>query len=135
MTKIGLVGSRTFDDVTLAKEVITKLFNKIGPFICVSGGAIGADIICEKLVKDICKTVPHIFNPNWRKYGKTAGIIRNCDIVKNSDALIAFWDSKSKGTLHTIVLAQTYNKPILVIEYTNTQKTQQALSEFNDLVL
>ena len=75
---------------------------------------IGAEIIC-KLIENNIKTL--IFPANWEKYGKRAGFIRNEDIIKNCDAVIAFWDGKSKGTFHSLSLADKYYKPTKIIYY------------------
>ena len=34
-------------------------------------------------------------------HGKSAGYIRNEQMAQNADALVAFWDGKSKGTKNT----------------------------------
>ncbi len=52
---------------------------------------------------------------DWLNLGKRAGYVRNTDIVKNSDMIIAFWDGNSKGTKHTIGLAQKMGKECKII--------------------
>ena len=47
-----------------------------------------------------------IFPADWEKYGKSAGMIRNKDIINNCDVCVAFWDGISKGTKNSISLAQ-----------------------------
>jgi len=37
--------------------------------------------------------------------GAGQGHLRNEEIVANADRIIAFWDRKSRGTLHTLVMA------------------------------
>jgi hypothetical protein len=71
--------------------------------LVVSGGAKGADKLGENWAKvnDI-KTL--IFPANWAEFGKSAGFIRNEDIIKNCDEAIVFWDEKSSGTKHSISL-------------------------------
>jgi len=39
---------------------------------------------------------------DWNKYGKSAGAIRNKEMGDYADALVAFWDGKSRGTKHMI---------------------------------
>lgn len=39
-----------------------------------------------------------IFKPDWKKYGKAAGPIRNSEMVQNADALILVWDGISRGS-------------------------------------
>ena len=67
----------------------------------VSGGAKGADSFGEEYAAahDVKVTV---FKPDWKKYGKAAGPIRNKDMLdyasEDNPVVIAFWDGKSKGT-------------------------------------
>ena len=116
MNRIAFVGSRGFSDVERARNVILTLHDKIGDFICVSGGAIGADAICADLCESITNIPAVIYKPDWKKYGKRAGFLRNETIVENSDALIAFWDMKSRGTKHSINLAKESGIPHIVID-------------------
>lgn len=121
--KIAVVGSRTFTDYELMKKELDKY--SISEII--SGGAIGADKLSEKYSdeKDIDMT---IYEPDWKKYGKSAGIIRNKDIVNNSDMVIAFWDRKSKGTKNSIDYANKIGKPLKII-YTKQDGVIQIISE------
>ena len=57
------------------------------------------------------------FPADWNKYGKRAGYIRNEQMAKEADALIAFWDGKSKGTKHMIDIARSKGLLIRVIRY------------------
>ena len=58
-----------------------------------------------------------IFRPDWDRYGKAAGIIRNKDIVENSNMVIAFWDGKSKGTASSIELAKKMDKNLKIVYF------------------
>lgn len=111
MNKIGVVGSRTFQDYKQLNEILYKFL----PFILVSGGAKGADQLAEQFANKYNLTkIIHL--SNWKKYGKTAGFIRNNLIIKDSEMLIAFWDGKSKGTKHSIDKARCKNIPIMIID-------------------
>lgn len=66
----------------------------------------------KHFTKPINKTV---FKPDWNKYGKRAGAIRNQQIVDEADKIVAFWDGKSKGTKITIDMAIKANKPIDIL--------------------
>lgn len=82
----------------------------------VSGGAHGADAIGEQYAKDRGYHVDRM-TANWSKYGKGAGYVRNQEMADSSDALIAFWDGKSKGTQHMITLAKERDLIISVRRY------------------
>jgi len=114
--KLAVVGSRGFNDYDLLKSKLNAIHLR-KPITCiVSGGAKGADSLGEKWAKENgIETL--IFIPDWDKYGKKAGFLRNEDIIKNSDAVVAIWDEVSKGTAHSISLAKKYNKSCLVVKY------------------
>lgn len=111
--KLAVVGSRTFNDYDKVIYTLDKFRDKIT--VIISGGAKGADTLAERYAnQNGIKTV--IYYPDWDSHGRSAGFIRNADIVKSSDAVIAFWDGRSKGTKHTIDYAKRLNKPVLIVE-------------------
>ena len=57
------------------------------------------------------------FPADWDKYGKAAGYKRNEEMARNADALIAFWDGKSRGTKHMIDLAKKYDLQARIVMY------------------
>jgi hypothetical protein len=110
---LAVIGSRDFGDYGLLKE---KLNNIENIELIVSGGADGADKLAEKYANEY-KIPKEIIYPNWRKYVKKAGFLRNNTIVEKSDKVIAFWDRVSKGTEHSIKLAKKYNKLLDIINF------------------
>ncbi len=113
--KVIVAGSRTFDNYELLKEKLDKLKEKFTIEI-VSGNALGADVLGEQYAKENNLKV-HLFPANWNKFGKSAGYLRNRDMAKFGDILIAFWDGRSKGTQHMIELAKMYKLKIAVIRF------------------
>lgn len=114
--KIAIVGSRSFFDYELLKSTINnyKKAHGVDYELVVSGGAGGADILGEQYAKEY--NIPtQIFYPDWYKFGKRAGFLRNNDIIKNSDIVFAFWNGISKGTKSSIDLAKKYNIEVIVI--------------------
>ena len=110
--KVAVIGSRSFKDYERLKKVLDT-FPKID--LIVSGGAKGADYLAEMYAYE--NNIPKkIFRPYWDKYGQVAGFRRNKDIVDEADIIDAFWDSKSRGTKHSIDYANKKNKK-LIIEY------------------
>jgi hypothetical protein len=115
--KLAVVGSRGFNDYEILKSKLDLISEKILVSLIISGGAIGADSLAEKWAKE--KNIPtQIFLPDWKKYGKRAGYLRNIEIVKNADIVIAFWNGESKGTKLSIDLAKEHKKELIVITYT-----------------
>jgi hypothetical protein len=112
--KIGVVGSRNFNDYQLLKKTLDNYLDMV--FLIVSGGAKGADSLAERWANEnSVKTL--IFKPDWTQYGKSAGYIRNEKIVRESDLIIAFWDGISKGTNHTINITKKMGKKIIIIKF------------------
>jgi len=113
MKKYAIIGSRTFDDYDLLKKTMDD-FADIG--MIVSGGAVGADSLGEKYAKEHgFETL--IFIPDWKKYKKMAGFIRNTNIIESSDIIVCFWDGKSKGTLDSINKAKKLKKEVVIVGF------------------
>lgn len=114
-----IAGSREFDDYTLLKNTMDKLLSNIKDnIIIVCGKARGADTLGERYAKEKGYEINY-YPANWDLYGKRAGYIRNEQMAQNADALVAFWDGKSKGTKHMITLAHKYNLNVRVKYYNN----------------
>jgi len=110
--KIAIIGSRGFCDYEKLCNIMNFYSDKAS--LIISGGAKGADLLGERWANE--NNIPtKIFLPDWNTHGKSAGFIRNKDIVENADLVIAFWDEVSKGTKHSIDLAIKSNKQLLVI--------------------
>ena len=112
--KVAVIGSRSFKDYTEVQRVLSSLtITEI-----ISGGAIGPDTLGAKYAKE--KGIPtKIFLPDWSKHGKSAGFIRNTDIVENADIIIAFWDQTSRGTKDSIDKANKLGKKVLIVNINN----------------
>ena len=112
--KLAIIGSRSFSDYTLLKDHVINNFPDVR--IIISGGAKGVDQLGEKLAKELCLST-EIYLPEWDRYGKSAGLIRNELIINNSDALIAFWDGASPGTKKSIEICRRIKKNLIVVPY------------------
>jgi hypothetical protein len=111
--KIAIVGSRGYPNLDEVHNYVVNNFEHGD--VLVSGGARGVDAAAERTAQELhLETL--IFLPDWNTYGKSAGFIRNQDIIKNADRVVAFWDGKSRGTQHSMNLAKQYNKPLEVIQ-------------------
>ena len=83
----------------------------------VSGRARGADRMGERYAAENGLKV-HLFPAEWntmRGFDKAAGYKRNEEMAKFSDALIAFWDGKSRGTKHMIDLAHKHGLRVRIV--------------------
>jgi hypothetical protein len=113
---LAIVGTRNFNNYDLLKSIILQNYNLNDINYIVSGGARGADSLAEKFALDF-GIETKIFLPDWDKYGKSAGYIRNCLIIENADIIVAFWDGQSKGTKHSIDLAAKGKKELKIVRY------------------
>jgi len=115
---VAIVGSRTFNDYDSFKYHINKLFEKYNKkpneLRIVSGGAIGVDSMARTYANEN-KIELLEFLPDWRKYGRAAGLIRNSDIINSADWVIAFSQNNSSGTNDSIKKAKTTRKKLDII--------------------
>lgn len=122
--RVIIAGSRKFTDYSLLNFYATKVIDKIDThrysIRIISGGANGADKLCEKFANEKGYDVAR-FIPDWGH----AGYVRNAQMARyaseydNYGILIAFWDGKSRGTKYMINLAKKYNLEIHVVNYEN----------------
>lgn len=106
--KIAIVGSRNLT-VTDLQRYLPKGVTEI-----VSGGARGIDTCARKYA---CANGLKLteFLPEYEKYGRSAPLKRNLQIIDYADAVIAFWDGKSRGTKYVIDACK--NKRIKITIY------------------
>ena len=105
--KIAIVGSR---NVTVSD--IGKYISNAEEII--SGGAVGVDCCAAEYAKENGIRLTE-FLPQYERYGRAAPIVRNKEIVDDSDKIIAFWNGSSKGTLSVIKYAQKTGKPCEIV--------------------
>ncbi len=117
MFRVIVAGGRDFSDYVLLKQTMDILLSNIKEDITVvCGKARGADTLGEQYAKERGYAVAY-FPADWDKYGKAAGFIRNEQMAQNADALVAFWDGRSRGTRNMIELARQYNLKVRIKRY------------------
>lgn len=112
--KIAVIGSRTCNDKDLVDRYLSEFFEPQDELI--SGGARGADSLGAEWARSKNYKVTE-FIPDWEKYGKSAGFIRNKDIIDNCNRVICFWDGISKGSANSLNIAKKQNKPTIIIYF------------------
>ena len=101
--KTIIAGSRGINDYSIVRQAILESRFEITEIV--SGGAYGVDTLGERYARE--NNIPiKRFLPDWNKYGKKAGILRNQEMGDYADALIAIWDGKSRGTKFMIDYAK-----------------------------
>lgn len=115
--KIIIAGSRNINiDYEDMEQFLPEDWSEVE---IVSGAARGPDSVAIKLAQ--ANDLPlYIFPAKWDELGKAAGIIRNKEMGDFADALIAFWDGKSRGTKHMIDYMTSLGKPVKVVEIGKT---------------
>lgn len=97
--KVIVAGSRSITDGCLVDWAIVESSFEITELV--SGGARGVDSLGE-MWADRHNIPIRRFIPNWDLYGKSAGFLRNTEMTKYAEALIAIHDGKSRGTADMI---------------------------------
>lgn len=100
-----IAGSRDFDDYEYMESCLEDVQTyawSIGEVVC--GGARGADSLGSKWAHDN-EVFVNLFPAQWNKYGRSAGYIRNEEMAQYAEALVCFWDGKSKGSKHMVDIA------------------------------
>lgn len=119
MVKIAIIGGRDYFNYSEMESVVLEYFKAKGQHIVeevshiVSGGAKGADKGGELLAEKYgIEKIIHL--PDWEKYQRAAGMVRNKKIIEDADIVFAFWDGKSKGTQNGIELTRKNNKELIL---------------------
>lgn len=102
--KLIIAGSRGIADYTVVRQAIidSGLWKQYKDKLeIVSGGARGVDRLGEEFAENNGLKI-HQFIPDWDGQGKKGGILRNIEMGKFADALVAIWDGKSPGTKQMI---------------------------------
>lgn len=111
-----IAGTRSFQDYDLLCRKCDVLFSVKKPTSIICGEARGADTLGRKYAEE--RGIPvQSFPADWDTYGKRAGYIRNEEMARHADALVAFWDGESRGTKNMICIASSSGIPIRIIRY------------------
>lgn len=122
--RVIIAGTRSFGDYPLLCASCDRCLSqksKTHNIIVVSGTARGADRMGEQYAHERGYQLRQ-YPADWNSHGKAAGVIRNAEMANNADALIAFWDGQSRGTLNMIETARRKGLAVRIINY-NKLKT------------
>ena len=131
--KVGIVGSRRYENRKKIKDFIFELRRKFGnDLIVISGGCKnGADRYAKKYALELdvqyeeyppfheihnlyCVLPENLYG---REYSVSNYFVRNKQIAKNSDIIVGFIpeNAESSGTASTLKYAKKFNKKTLII--------------------
>lgn len=117
--KLLIAGSRTFNNYDYMCGFLDEHAKFLYPetiSVVISGMAKGADTLGAKWATENGILVDR-HSALWGTHGRSAGFVRNAEMVTACTEAIIFWDGKSRGTKHTIDLLEKSGKPYLVDVY------------------
>jgi len=120
--RILVCGSRrvdiTVEDISNVFKVLSTLLDEFSIHEIISGGAIGPDRVAIEWAKqNSCGF--NVYDASWAVYGRSAGMIRNKEMVEKCDICVGFWDGKSRGTEFTLDCAVKMNRKTYVVDCSN----------------
>jgi hypothetical protein len=133
--KIGIVGSRDFDNYEMLLKTMDWVIETFGePSLVISGGSgrhypenrvektKSADMLAERFA-DECGIEKLVHEADWGKYNASAGPIRNTKIVADSDIIVVFWDTdfnkKRSGSKDTVQKALAKKMKVVSVNMFN----------------
>lgn len=115
--RLIVAGSRNFNNYELLKQKCDSLLSQkrlTHSIVIISGTARGADRLGERYAAERGYRIER-FPADWDRNGIAAGPIRNTKMAAHADALVAFWDGKSRGTKDMIEKAKERNLPVRIV--------------------
>ena len=117
-TRVIVCGSRNFTDKEICFKALDQLLGENPNVEIISGHAKGADQFGEEYAA--LHGIPtKVFLPDWKRYGRGAGLIRNQEMLayskEESSLVVAFWDGKSKGTKNMIETASAEGVKVYIV--------------------
>ena len=113
--KIAIIGTRSptisYNDwlMLLLSHIDVSTMSEV-----ISGGAKGIDSYAKRFAQAFKRPLTE-YLPEYSKFGRTAALMRNVDIVKSADLVVAFPSKNSRGTYHAIREAKKRDIPVIVI--------------------
>lgn len=116
MNCVLVTGSREWEDETTIEEALLNY--EPNDTLLVIGDAKGADSIATRVWKSMGGECL-VFKPDWTKYGRKAGPLRNLDMIKyvlsQACVTVLAFNLGTPGTTHTI--NESRKAGLHVIEY------------------
>lgn len=123
MIKVLVCGGRGYDDWLFFKKEMTDIINPLSKYeeafydvVIIQGGASGADFMAKMWAQEHnCLWKDHEHKADWKRYGKSAGYIRNAQMyqAENPDLVVAF--PGGDGTAGMIKIAKKGRTKVIEI--------------------
>jgi len=118
--KVIIAGGRDFNDYDLLCRKTDIILSRQDEIEIVSGVAKGADKLGERYANERGYPIKR-FPPDWNHHGNRAGFIRNEDMALYADALILFWDGRSRGSQNMLKIGSVIGLKIRIVRYPVTK--------------
>lgn len=124
--RVIITGSRTWTFETPIWTALDDLLDQHSQLTIIHGGAAGADRAASRWVTaqlDWSNWPPteQIYYPNWLRYGRQAGILRNLAMIQaGADLCLAFIRDQSPGATHCAQAAQAAGIPTTIHRWPTT---------------
>ena len=118
--KVVVAGGRTFSDYELLRTTLDSLLRAkrtTHHVVIISGAARGADKLGERYSDETEGVTTMQFFADWDNKGRSAGYLRNAQMASTADAVVVFWDGKSKGSKHMVDISKAAGLPLRVVRY------------------
>ena len=112
MNKISVIGNPDFHDYQLLKYELQQ--ENID--VIVVGGRGGADLLAEEYAIEYEISL-QVFLPDYSRYGDTAYLHRNEEIIQNSTKIIIFWNRLSKVPISYVPTIRQHGKLFRTVFY------------------
>lgn len=97
----AVIGSRDYSSPLLVQKTVEYLNHWDRESILCSGDGGVVDTTAEDKAKEL-KMNRLIYPAKWTIYERKAGMLRNGQVVADSDLMLAFWDGVSPGTSNSV---------------------------------
>ena len=105
--RVAVVGSRTLRVPDLGRYL------PAGTTAIISGGAAGVDTDAARYAAAAGLPLT-VIRPDYARYGRSAPLHRNLQIIDSCDLVLAFWDGSSRGTAFVIDRCRKIGKPLRI---------------------
>lgn len=114
--RVAIIGSRTLSTERDQTAAYALLLENVptGVTEIISGGAEGVDRLAERYAREHGLAL-RVFPPDYLRYGKTAPLRRNDEIIACAQYVLALWDGLSHGTAYTVAVCVRDGVPVKVI--------------------
>jgi|SaaInl3SG_22_DNA_1037383.scaffolds.fasta_scaffold08441_3 predicted Rossmann fold nucleotide-binding protein DprA/Smf involved in DNA uptake len=120
--KVCVVGSRSLTSADKVLPIIDKFVTELpsSNVTFLIGSAKGVDPLSKHYAHshghDVVEFLPYHLLDSSVEFNSKYFFIRTKQMLDNADAVLAIWDTKSKGTHYAIKYTQKLEKPIMIIK-------------------